>query len=626
MSISQLSVDVVYHLSHEYRQQAYRHAHNVRDEQVLKQYYTLITMAIRCLECVKSQYALSMDQDYQVTVELVELLLRETHNLDLAEQYLSSLKERLKNHQVAAFTETLLRQRMHCEFLSLYELPLRRESRFHYKIASRNCDSLLQYFENVSNEYSVWKEVFGYVSACLNVKIGKRSRARAGFLELDNENATGPWGGFITLSHVSFLLSRRYTIPQEICNKLRSIDVDVVGPKLYSWKMVLQLYIQVFEDKNITSNLNQFKQFFSEYKESLLDNDGVCSVRLNDSLRLRFSLPCVFQYRDLKNILLLLQSVSFLVNCHDKKANFSNRFLPKVQSTTLKLIQSNSNDVGKPLSAYDGDRTLYEHILSCVDFYQKWENLILTSQVLPLENRPNTDSMGSLYLPLFEAMRLQIAGNERTVNNYEEIINSKQLNEVRIMSMVNSFIVRASKLSKGMQREENMARCNSLWAEMDNILRESDLWKNQMWGCTMTILWLISHLEPFTSSPMPSTDEEKSRFLALLRNYYTVNKVVKEDNQDAANTSTGDNASLRIKKSILLQILLNYLGGRLLEQDLAVICQISGLCFRLSRQQNSIYLQYVIGIWHLLNSTVAMNGKEVTITKSKLETMVKDLV
>ena len=138
----------------------------------------------------------------------------------------------------------------------------------------------------------------------------------------------------------------------------------------------------------------------------------------------------------------------------------------------------------------------------------------------------------------------------------------------------------------------------------------------------MTILWLLSHLEPFTSSPMPSTDEEKSRFLTLLRNYYMVNKVIKEDSQEM----NVDGGNLKIKKSVLLQILLNYLGGRLLEQDLAVICQVSGLCFKLSRQQNSIYLQYVIGIWHLLNSTVAMNSKEVTIMRSTLENIVKDLV
>ncbi|GAV55987.1 hypothetical protein ZYGR_0AZ01590 [Zygosaccharomyces rouxii] len=621
MSLSRLPVDVVYHLSHEYRQQAYLHAHDVRDEHLLKQYYTLISMALKCLEYAKTQYALSMDQDYQITMELVEILVKETHNLDLAEQYLSSLKERLKNHQVAASTENLFSQRMHCEFLSLYEMPLRRDSKFHYKIASRNCNTLLQYFENVGAEYQAWRQVFEYINVCLNVQLGKRSKARTDFLELDNQNMPGQWGAFITLSHASFLLSRRYTIPPEICRKLSCIDVNVVGPHLYSWKMVLQLYIQVFEDKNITNNLNQFKQFFAEYKGFLLDEDGVCDVHVGEKLRLRLTLLCVFQYRDLKNVLLLLQSVSFLINCHDKKANFSTKFLPKVESTTVKLIESNKKSSGKSLNSYDDDRNLYGHILSCVDFYQKWENFLLSSEVKPL-NKKSGDTIGLLYSPLLEAMKLQVAGNKGSVGNYEEIIDSKQINEVRIIAMVNSFIIRASRMSKSIHREENMARCNSLWVEIDHILRESDLWKNQMWGCTMTILWLLSHLEPFTSSPMPSTDEEKSKFLTLLRNYYTANKVVKEDSQEM----NVDNTNLKIKKSVLLQILLNYLGGRLLEQDLATICQVSGLCFKLSRQQNSIYLQYVIGIWHLLNSTVAMNSKEVTIMRSKLENIVKDLV
>lgn len=621
MSLNRLPVDVVYHLSHEYRQQAYLHAHNVRNEQLLKQYYALISMAIKCLEYAKEQYALSMDQDYQITIELVEILVKETYNLDLAEQYMSSLKERLKNHQVVASTETLLMQRMHCEFLSLYEMPLRRNSKFHFKIASRNCNALLQYFDNVGDEYQTWKQVFEYVNVCLAVKLGKRSKARADLLKLDNQNISGQWGTFITLSHVSFLLSRRYTIPPEIYRKLDSIDVTVVGPRMYSWKMVLQLYIQVFEDKNITNNLNHFKQFFVEYKGFLSSSDGVCDVRISETISLKLYSLCLFQYRDLKNVLLLLQSVSFLVNCHDKKANFSTKFLPKVQSTTINLIESNNKSGGKSLNSYDDDRNLYEHILSCVDFYQKWESFLLSSEVRPL-NRNVKNNIGSLYSPLLEAMRLQLAGDNNSVGAYERIINSKQVNEVRILAMVNSFIIRASKMSRNIQREENMSHCNSLWIEMNHILRESDLWKNQMWGCTMTMLWLLSHLEPFTSSPMPSTDEEKSKFLSLLRNYYMVNKVVKDDTQE----QNVENTNLKIKKSILLQILLNYLGGRLLEQDLATICKVSGLCFKLSKQQNSIYLQYVMGIWHLLNSTVAMNSKEVTIMRSKLESIVRDLI
>lgn len=622
MGYTRLPIEVVYQLFHEYREQAYLHAHEVRNEQDLKEYYRLIAMAIKCLEYAKEQFALSMDEDYQITMELIDILVKETHNLDLAEQYLSSLKERLKNHQDAASTGTLFRQRMHCEFLSLYVMPLRRDLKFHFKIASRNCDALLQYFDNVGTaSVNAWRQVFEYVKVCLNVKLGKRSKARSDFLKLDNANVGEQWGAFITLSHVSFLLSRRYTISPETCKKLDYIDVNQVGPQLYSWKMVLQLYIQVFEDKNITDNLNRFKQFFAEYKGFMLDNDGICDVNVDEELTLRLSLVSVFRYRDLKNVLLLLQSVSFLVNCHDKKANFSTKFLPKVQGTVIKLIESNKQNGGKSLSSYDNDRSLYEHILSCVDFYQKWESFILSSEIKPL----NRDSAAGnvielLYSPLLEAMKQQVAGSNEAVNSYGTIIHSKQVNEVKIIAMVNSFIIRASRMSKNIQREENMAHCNSLWAEINHLLRESDLWKNQMWGCTMTILWLLSHLEPFTSSPMPSTDEERSKFLALLKNYYMVNKVIKEDNQEPSNSN------LKIKKSVLLQILLNYLGGRLLEQDLATICQVSGLCFKLSRQLNSIYLQYVIGIWHLLNSTVAMNSKEVTIVRSKLEAIVRHLM
>ncbi|AQZ13607.1 SCC4 (YER147C) [Zygosaccharomyces parabailii] len=624
MSTSKLSPDVIYHLAHEYENQAYTNACHVASEAELKQYYTLIMMAIKALEYIKGHYALSMEQDFQVTVELAILLMKETHNLDLAESYLSSLRERLKNHRVTAATELLFKESMHCEFLSLYELPLRRNSKFHYQIALKNCDKLLQSFGDVidaaKGNYEVWRSVFAFVHVNLNAKLGKRSRAIAGFEILTSEiSGSSQWQAFVTLCHVSYLLSYRKTIPLSISENLQGITIDIAGPKLYCWTMVLQLFIQVFEDKNITSNLNQFKHFFSQHKTSLLDDDGSCTIELGQGINLMVSLPHIFRYRDLKNVLLLLQSVSFLVNCHDKKANFSTRFLPKVCSATRKLIESSSDLCHWSLSDHDDELGSYYHILDCAEFYQNWETFLLTQRLKPLEK--NNNRISKLYSALVEAMGQQAKGNV-TTENYDKIIKSKVVNEVKLIALVNCFVLKASEVSKGIGREDNMAYCNSLWTQMENILRETDLWKNQMWGCTMTLLWLVSHLEPFTSNPMPSTDEEKSQYLGLLRNYYNVNKIVKDETKDSAY----DNGALKLKRSILLQILLNYLGGRLLEQDLTIICQVSGICFRLARQQNSLNLQYVIGIWHLLNSTVAMNNKEVTIMRSKLSGIVKDIL
>lgn len=624
MSSSRLTADVVYHLAQEYQENAHSWAHRISNEAELKQYYTLIMMAIKALEYLKSQYALSMEQDYQVTVQLVNLLMEETHNLDLAESYLSSLRERLKNHRMTASTELLFMESMHCEFLSLYELAFRRNSKFHYQIALKNCEKLLENFAEIKDTskqaFEVWRQVFAFVSACLHAKLGKRSRAKSGFHKLGKApGGSNQWQAFLVLCHVNYLLSHRNTIPPDTWEKLQNINIDVVGPKLYSWKMLLLLFVQVYEDKNITNNLNQFKHFFSQHKSSLLDNSGSCTVELEPGFSLTVSLPCVFRYRDLKNVLLLLQSVSFLVNCHDKKANFSTRFLPKVCSTTQKLINSPGDSPTKCLSSFDGEKRTYYHILDCAEFYQNWENFLLTQQVKPLAN--TNSKIGQIYSALLDAMEQQVSGNV-SCEYYDRIIKTKKPNEIKLIALVNSFVLKASQVSKGIGKEENMTSCNSLWIQMENILRESDLWKNQMWGCTMTLLWLMSHLEPFTFNPMPSSDEQKSQYLGLLRNYYNVNKVVKDETQETIQ----ENVALKLKRSVLLQILLNYLAGRLLEQDLAVICQVSGVCFRLSRQQNCLYLQYVTGIWHLLNSTVAMNNKEVTIMRSKLTGIVEDIL
>ena len=36
-------------------------------------------------------------------------------------------------------------------------------------------------------------------------------------------------------------------------------------------------------------------------------------------------------------------------------------------------------------------------------------------------------------------------------------------------------------------------------------------------------------------------------------------------------------------------------------------------------------IQYVVGIWHLMNCTVGMRGKDVALTNAKLEALVKQI-
>lgn len=54
-------------------------------------------------------------------------------------------------------------------------------------------------------------------------------------------------------------------------------------------------------------------------------------------------------------------------------------------------------------------------------------------------------------------------------------------------------------------------------------------------------------------------------------------------------------------------------------------CVLSSTCFKLAKQQYLPYLRYLVGIWNLMNNTIAMNSKEVALTKARLDQIVKDL-
>lgn len=630
--MQKLSPEVVYQLSHEYLDHAYMVARNVKTEEQLKQYYTLISMSIRALQHIKCVFPLSVDQDAKLTIELVELLLSETHSLDLAESYLSSMRERLNHVQISTTSGSLLPEKMRCEFLSLYTLPMNRNSKFHYRIAQRNCEELIQYLaelKNVGETNKVWLEIFQYVDVWLSSKLGKHSLAKAGFHDLSQKQGGSiQWQAFLRICHFNYLLDKRFPVPQVTLEQIKSIKCAEVGAKLFGWKLILELTLQIYEDKNISEKLSQFKEFFADNKDFLNDTSDSCVIEVGANISLSLKLPSVFQYKDMKNILLLIQSVSYLVNCYDVKANFSTRFLPKVLSTTKKLEKSVSEIENRSLHYYASKIHYYQSVLSLAEFYIIWEKLLLNSDFQILQSISTT----SPYCPnLLGAMLSQIDEDKpdlEVCHDYLKITVSNTSSESKLIALLNIYVIRASLISRDIQREENLSHCNELWLHITKILRETDLQNNTTWDCTVTILWIMSHFEPFTSNPMPAGDEERSKHIEILRKYYSANKLLQTHSKASATTSDveiGKGNAFKLKKSLLMQILLNYLGGRLLEQDLETICQISGICFRLAKQSNMLILCYITGLWHLTNCTVAMKNKEVTIITAKLDTIVSQI-
>ncbi|EDO18441.1 hypothetical protein Kpol_1032p35 [Vanderwaltozyma polyspora DSM 70294] len=631
-NVSKPRPELVYGLAHEYLEQAYKLSGKVSDEVQLQQYYTLISMGIKCLQRLKLEYSLTVEQDAKITLELVHVLLNETNNLSLAEDYLSSLRERLKNHKLG-----VLNEKLHCEFIALYEIPMKYSSEYYYKMSTRSCDSLLEYLKTLESTQEVqefWVPLFSFINIWLNIKIGKKNLIRSKFNNLLEKSSklNHEWEAFIILAYVSFLLDERYTVPPDVIEKLNEINTNRFSPTLVAWRMVLELMMQIYKEENITNKLNEFKEFFNQQKSNLENRDNYC-IKFDDSNRINITLPLIFNYKDLKNILLLLQSISYLVNCYDKNANFSTKFLPKVQSTTKKLIDSlnDKSTSENSLSYWDAKINWYKSIISYCNFYQLWEQLILTPQKLinnDFSEISNTSQNSfDSYHTLMEGITSQIKGDGTlSLDQYSTVVRSKNATvEIRMISLLNSFIIKSSEGIKNEQSHQSVSDSHNIWQQVEKLLEESDLKENSIWECTLTILWVTTHFKPFTDQPLPCTDEERSHYLEKLRVYYNSNKI-QGLNDVEISVLKEEGKYLKLKKGLLLRILLNYLGCSLFEHDLESICKISEVCFNLSKLQDMPVIRYIIGLWHLISCTSAMKSKEVTITRAKLEQTVQDII
>ena len=714
-----------YSLALEYINVAHGQSELIEDSSQIEQYYQLIDLAIHILVYLKDngRWWLTLNQDFCITMRLVNLLVEETLNIDMAENYLSSLLERLQNQPMDL---SIWNYQNLIQYWLLYEIPIRRNTNFHLRIALHNYQDLIINQLDNKNENSVfvtdypsninsrsnsityysklWSSIFEYMACQLYCKLLKYKSAKRkleGLIQDTDLKIIHPqWYAFLFIKYVILLLDQRLYVPDNIWLQLTNdelfSDCSIIGPILYSWKLLLQLCIMVNRDLNITNILNEFKVFFQDYKKQLLGDDNlditIFKIPLNDDsersdqkFTLKFRFDSFLTYKDIKLVLLLLQSVSYLVNCYDKNAQFSIKFLPKVENSLKQIVRnkiySNSSNQLKELESInklDVGLQWYHDLLEYCKFYQIWEKMLLNSSDIQSSisqisswnddsfSKDNLISIKSIplqpfYKDVIEAIRKQMEipftvsngdndhGSQinEILNDYNKVIKNKSVStEIKLMSLLNSYILVVWKIANGCHstlsedktKQSYITQANELWKQIDIIYQDTsedtitnnncncvDIKNNLSWDCTIVIIWITSHFESFTWNPLPSTDKERSRYLERLKKYYLNNRIINHSDNDVNDTNIESRYVL--KKSMLLRLLINYLGGKLFETDLEILCQISLKCFKFAKQdKHLINIRYVIGLWHLMNCTVAMKPKEVAYTTAKLNQLVQQML
>lgn len=609
---------LIYHLSKQYALTAHDVASEIQTESELRQYFTLINQAIRCLRYLKDGgFQLSLEQDFQITCDLAWLLIEETHRLDLAEQYLSSLREKLQN-------TTWINEKMYTDYLLLCKIPLMKNDGAQSKVIVKNLGKLIS-----SLDSSLWKVLFEYFRLQL---IPIKERKVSDYRNIIYVVKPHKQFHFVVMcSFINYCLDSCSHIPDDLWSDFEKLESDI--PKLQIWKFLLELLVLIVQDINITDKLSEMKLFFDANKEKL--DNPLEPIVLFESISLKLDLP-VFGYSDVKNLLLFFQSVSYLPNCYDKRSNFSIKFLPKTAANTEKLIQSLQEKCS--LTKLNTIHKFYHTLLELVKFYQACESIILKGTVSDI-------SIGAPYCHLLSAWECHIRGDTESASNiYLKILEEPTQNpEMILISIIHLYALTLAQISECEKGSPDLAsltqKADILLNQLNSLLESSIFNRSTVWKCTKLLLTIMGKFEPFTQNPQASTNT--SVLLNELQQYFEGNSLLGPNDSTEGNgtgtnteavtdTMTGkeihvSNTPVKIKKSLLLHIWLNYISGSMLVNELDKKCILSSTCFKLAKQQYLPYLRYLVGIWNLMNNTIAMNSKEVALTRARLNQIVKSI-
>ena len=584
----------------------------------LNTHNTLIATACQALADTLQNGSLPISQDIEASTMLAELLLSDTASPDLAETYLSALRTRLQQYMPGGPRpdSTYFNEWLYVEFLALYEVPRHGSTTLGIRAAINNCTQLVSYLEAMTEAPVYWRYVFMWVQAGLCVQAGRRTNATAIYKQLwqlveSDETCGGQWRAFVAAQYTAWLIESRQEVPEFLVEVLDHVpeSTSAYSAQLQVLVLVVRLVVALHRDENITPLLSRFKALFDEHKSSLQDGTEPLVLPLGEdplAPQIVLTHPALFNYTSLKTLLLFLQSVSYLVNCYDDAANFSVRFLSKVKRNVKKVLQgAGKSDAPCHLTTRDATMAWHTKLLELTRLYQGWESLLLTGQ-------------------LGDALAASL--------------ESPSTEETRLLAQLNEYLALAGKideLTEGNTDDDSvteqvlLVRAEQMWAGIEAALAASPLLRtNAMWDCTVVVVWFMTHQEPFTSRPLPSSDATRSEYMRRLSQYYDANRLVKRPAEDKPTASgSGSSSPHTLKKAVWLLALVNYLGGRLLETDLEEIYAVSSACLQVTkgRRLAAPYIRYVLTLWHLLNCTVSMRSREVILTRGRLEALLRGM-
>ncbi|SCU78276.1 LADA_0A04808g1_1 [Lachancea dasiensis] len=604
MGVQHLDLQTLYSLSHEYSDSARKLAVCIATDSQVRQYQILIYHAIRALQMIKDTVQLSAEQDVMVTLELCELLVQETHELDLVETYLSSALERL-------YGTGLVQQKM-VVIAALVRVARARKSAKHTKNALRLVAAAL---EDVKSTGSRWDLYFQYLRVELIIEVSPSdSRIPALFGTLISSSRSVPgFEAFVICAYIGWSLQQHHKIVQEYLDRLGELSSACLPVQLKLWNNLTELLVLIYRDANITSKLSDFKALVAAHKNEAVDS--TFQLSLDEEVVLSLDSP-TFRYKDFKHIILLFQSISYLTNCYDKKANFSVKYLPKVKKAASELLLSCAEGGGLEQRAYR--RAFYKTIVDLCNYYMGLESLILKGDCSELVGEND-------YVTLIRSMRAQIGRNSvSSLEGYSSLQQSKNP-EFQLIGLCGAFAIEAAVMSRtgGTIPFQKYEDVNKIWSKIEKLFAIHSFDENHIWQSTKTVLWICAHFQPFTSSEL-SKDNDIG-YLDILKSYFAANSFV---NGIASSSKKIDSTkkSPVLKKSLLLHLLLNYLSGAIIVHDLEEKCVISNTCYHVASQQHMPLMEYISGLSHLINCGLAMKNKDVSIVKKKLNDTVQSLL
>ncbi|KAH3901843.1 uncharacterized protein SCODWIG_03109 [Saccharomycodes ludwigii] len=666
--------NVIYQLAKEYENHAIKSFHRIKTEYQLRQYYTLLSNAIKCYQYLKNGFQLSPKQDCQITIELCSLIITYCQddyttsisfnkheyddkkcmdtNIDLVRRYLDSCKMKLVSLNNADYFENI----MNLELMLNFIIPVNIGSTNDIKTSINNCKRVQRNLQNESDNIikmnvprtsnyiilvTKWKLIFEMAE--IELKATGTPIALDSSLLYDYKKILSHCNDlnlqqtlfyqYLLLSFINFCLEEHidYVSIKDIYQLFKDYEFTCV--EFNMWKSILTILYKISNDQNISENLEQFKFDLNKNKQYLI----TCSKITLDLFPLEIN-TIIFQYTNLKILISLFQSVSYLVNCHDKSSNFSTKLLPKcVKFFALDDFKKmeKMNNAFRNVSSLSVYQKLQNKMLELVEFYMGWESLLSTiAEDTITSDKDVIDSDDTIYKKVLKVSKLQLSSKKYSniatilIENYTHILQDIDCTNNDVTTKVKYYDLKLYCLFNLYMLHCN---CNNLDIAANQI--EPEILKimpsfesNNLIRCTWILIWIITHFKPFIEVPLVSIINDtdiKQRIITELENFIKVN-VVKSSSPPIDPIII---KKYKLKKSELLFFLMEIVGSFIVFHKTEDKEQYLQQAFQLGKHSKTIndHLLYVCGLACLNNSILLYDKKKILIMKNKLKRIVEKL-